>query len=119
MQATATQECNFGLYAHPNELDQRRIERALKDRQRYRYVTPSVVPIPGGYRIESPCCSRNVDQSGGIVDVALIYCDDVKGPWRLYCKDHVQDEWQYAGAYETLSSLMELLNADPGRVFWQ
>ena len=29
-------------FAHPNDLDRKRIERALKSRKRYRYVTPSV-----------------------------------------------------------------------------
>ena len=48
-------------FAHPNDLDRKRIERALKVRKRYRYVTPNVTTTVGGYRIESPCCSRNID----------------------------------------------------------
>lgn len=31
-----------GMPAHPNDLDRKRIERALKARKRYRYVSPSV-----------------------------------------------------------------------------
>ena len=59
-------------FAHPNDLDRKRIERALKSRKRYRYVTPSVTTTIGGYQIESPCCSRNIDRDGGVVDVALL-----------------------------------------------
>lgn len=41
---------------HPNDVDRKRIERAIKTRKRYRYVSPSVLAVSGGYRIESPCC---------------------------------------------------------------
>ena len=62
------------MSAHPNQLDCKRIERALGRRERYRYVTPQVIPDEEehGYRIESPCCSRNVEPSGGIIDIALL-----------------------------------------------
>jgi hypothetical protein len=61
-----------GMAAHPNELDRRRIERLLKRRKRYRYVSPTVEAVTSGYRVESPCCSRNIDREGGVVDVALL-----------------------------------------------
>ena len=60
------------ISAHPNDFDRKRIERALKARKRYRYVTPRVAAVTDGYRIESPCCSRNIDPDGGVVDVALL-----------------------------------------------
>ncbi|MGL1489203.1 hypothetical protein ACSTJH_00065, partial [Vibrio parahaemolyticus] len=50
--------------AHPNEFDCKRIERALRSRRRYRYVSPKVSCVSGGYLVESPCCSRNIDAEG-------------------------------------------------------
>ncbi len=102
---------------HPNELDRRRIERALKGRQRYLYVEPAVVPVAGGYRVESPCCSRNVDPDGGIVDVALIQFRE--GDWRLFRKDHTGGTWAFHSNYPRLGDLLELLNVDADRLFWQ
>jgi hypothetical protein len=31
-----------------------------------------VEPVAGGYRIVSPCCSRNIDQAVGLIDIARI-----------------------------------------------
>lgn len=102
---------------HPNELDRRRIERLLKSRQRYLYVEPKVVPVVGGYRVESPCCSRNVDPDGGVVDVALIQFSD--GNWRLFRKDHTGETWAFHSNFPRLGDLLELLNVDADRQFWQ
>lgn len=103
----------------PNFFDQRRIERALEERVRYRYVTPTVVPVPDGYRIESPCCSRNVDPAGGVVDVALLqYRADVPG-WRLFRKEHASGQWLPHSDFRRLTEALQLLNADPDRQFWQ
>ncbi len=60
---------------HPNEFDLKRITRMLEHRVRYRYVTPVVQPIEEGYLVVSPCCSRNIDDSGGIIDIARIKYD--------------------------------------------
>lgn len=73
-----------GGKAQPNDLDRRRVERALKTRRRYRYVQPCVHPVPGGYRIESACCSRNIDPEGGIVDIALLLFDEARGEWDMF-----------------------------------
>lgn len=73
-------------FAHPNDLDRKRIERSLQARKRYRYVTPQVVTTVGGYRIESPCCSRNIDKDGGVVDVALLLHDPDSARWELFRK---------------------------------
>lgn len=105
--------------AHPNELDRKRIERALKSRQRYRYVSPKVVAAAGGYLIESPCCSRNIDAEGGVVDVALLHYDAPSGVWQLFRKDHKTRAWELHSVHQRLASLTDALNADPARVFWQ
>lgn len=107
------------LSALPNELDRRRIERSLKSRRRYRYVTPRVAVVEGGYKIESPCCSRNIDRSGGVVDVALVLHDPNRLRWQLFRKDHSSSSWLLDGSHERLTDALERLNADPERVFWQ
>jgi hypothetical protein len=110
---------NAGTSAHPNDLNRRWIERALQSRKRYRYVSPSVRPADGGYRIESPCCSRNVDAEGGVVDIAFLeFCAET-GSWRLYHKDHARAAWTLEGAYPRLVEALDHLNADPARKFWQ
>ena len=106
-------------FAHPNDLDRKRIERALKARKRYRYVTPTVVTTAGGYRIESPCCSRNIDPDGGVVDVALLRHDPDHARWELFRKDHGKGVWQLDTTHERLPQALERLNADPERTFWQ
>lgn len=119
MEGTASQELMGTRFPHPNDLDRKRIERALKMRKRYRYVSPKVLGVTGGYRIESPCCSRNIDADGGLVDVALIEFQESPGAWRLYRKDHIQGTWELHDAYDRLSEILDLLNADPERKFWQ
>jgi len=104
---------------HPNEVDCKRIERALAKRHRYRYVSPEVCPSEHGYRIESPCCSRNIDKGGGVVDVALLEYAEASRTWRLHNKDHVQGTWQLYREFETLAQLLQQLNLDPERIFWQ
>ena len=110
---------SHGGPAHPNELDRRRIERAIQDRLRYRYVRPKVFAIEEGYRIESPCCSRNVDPNGGVIDVALILFDKGEAPWQLLRKDHGEGRWELHSRYRVLPELLGFLNADPERLFWQ
>jgi hypothetical protein len=105
--------------AHPNEFDRKRIERALRSRQRYRYVTPRVELVDGGYRIESPCCSRNIDREGGVIDVALMLHDVERLRWQLYRKDHAAGNWLLDGDHKRLLDALERLNADPERIFWQ
>jgi len=104
---------------HPNEFDQRRIERLLEQRVRYRYVSPAVQPIDGGYLVVSPCCSRNIDTSGGIIEIARIEYVHPERIWRLYHKDHQQAVWKLHSDAPTLQLLIVCLNEDPSRVFWQ
>lgn len=108
-----------GAGRHPNEVDLRRISRALGKRVRYRYVSPAVEAVAGGYRIVSPCCSRNIDPSGGIIDIARLEYDQAMGEWRLYRKDHGRSQWLLHARSLRLDQLMAQLNEDPSRVFWQ
>jgi len=104
---------------HPNDVDRKRIERALEARARYRYVSPEVRAEVDGYRIECPCCSRNIDQQGGVIDIArLEYACDARC-WRLYRKDHKRGIWTLFGEFGALAALLQVLNQDPDRVFWQ
>ena len=106
-------------FAHPNDLDRKRIERSLLNRKRYRYVRPQVVTTIGGYKIESPCCSRNVDKEGGLIDVALLLHDFEGARWELFRKNHATDLWQLDSTHVRLPAALERLNADPERTFWQ
>lgn len=101
------------------DLNLRRVLRALEARKRYRYVSPNVVPIINGYRIESPCCSRNVDAEGGVIDVALILYDAEETRWRLLRKDHANNVWIHDSAFHRLDVLLRRLSEDPERSFWQ
>ena len=104
---------------HPNELDLKRIERRISERQRYRYVSPEVFAVENGYEIRSPCCSRNIDKSGGTIDIARMEYMPETGQWRLYRKIHADGRWLFHAEYGTLASLLNELNLDPERRFWQ
>jgi len=103
---------------HPNEVDARRILQALKRRARYRYVAPEVEAQADGYRIVSPCCSRNVDAAGASIDIARLVCEGQPGGWRLYSRNHVEQAWELQGEGR-LHALLEILCADPHRIFWK
>ena len=105
--------------AHPNDLDLRRIERALAARQRYRYVRPTVTSVEDGYRVVSPCCSRNIDPEGGTIEIALLLYDGNMPVWQLFWRDHRQAVWRLHSVYLRLAELLDNLNADPDRKFWQ
>ena len=102
---------------HPNEFDLRRILRKISDRCRYRYVSPEVAAIANGYEIRSPCCSRNIDKSGGTIDIARL--EYAEGIWRLYSKEHERGRWQLYAEYDTLQRALDELNRDTDRRFWQ
>jgi hypothetical protein len=106
-----------GLY-QPNAFDRKLVERALRERIRYRYVSPETQIVDGGFRIESPCCSRRVEADGGVVDIALLLCSQ-PGAWNLYSKDHATAQWVLHGTYQWLSDLLEELKNDPQQKFWQ
>ncbi len=103
----------------PNEIDLKRIERALENRKRYRYVTPQVRPVENGYLITSPCCSRNIDPSGGEIDIARLEFLEESQHWRLFQKDHAEGQWVFYADYPALAPILSVLRDDPERRFWQ
>lgn len=103
----------------PNELDLRRIERMLQKRARYLYVVPRVEMTASGYLIQSPCCSRNIDAEGGMVDIALLEYDAGLGVWKLFRKDHTEGGWEFFMLERSLQVLMDCINRDTARLFWQ
>ncbi|MEK6750176.1 MAG: DUF3024 domain-containing protein [Pseudomonadota bacterium] len=105
--------------AHPNDVDRKRIERALANRKRYRYVEPLVLATPGGYRITSPCCSRNIDPSGGMIDIALMLYMSSQGVWSLYRMNHPERQWVLHSELARLNELLAQINEDQDRIFWR
>ena len=100
-----------------------RVQRALRQRLRYRYVRPRVLREAQGLRIESPCCSRNVDARGGVIDIALLEplpTPDAPGPqrWALYARDHRAGAWVLHLQSSDLNELLKQLCTDPQRVLW-
>ena len=100
---------------HPNEVDRKRIIRALAKRRRYRYVTPEVLLVEAGYHIVSPCCSRNIDPEGGVIDIARLEFRTARGVGSSTAR---QDAGS-STASSALAQILELLNEDPDRQFWQ
>jgi len=99
-----------------SRLEPHRIERALRQRSRYRYVRPQVLPEGGGWRIVSPCCSRRVDAAGGIIDIAWL--EPLGGHrWRLHAREHAAARWR-AVDDGPLPALLERLSSDPLHQFW-
>ncbi|WP_119154743.1 hypothetical protein [Caldimonas tepidiphila] len=98
-------------------LEQARIQRALRERVRYRYVQPQVLREGSGWRVRSPCCSRNVDPAGGPIDVAWLQRLP-QGGWRLHARDHARSEWRRHNEAAQLAELLDTLCLDPQRIFW-
>jgi hypothetical protein len=119
MRPTVTRINDGAGSAQPNEFDYKRIQRALEQRRRYRYVTPLLLKTANGYRIQSPCCSRTVDPDGGLIDIALLLFDEGKGNWRLLRKDHAVGVWELESEFSRLAELLDHLNEDGDRRFWQ
>ncbi len=119
MRPTVTGMTSGAASAQPNEFDYKRIQRALEQRRRYRYVKPMLLKTANGYRIQSPCCSRNIDPDGGVIDIALLLFDERKGNWRLLRKDHAIGVWELDSEFQRLAELLAHLNEDADRRFWQ
>ena len=94
-----------------------RLAQALRERVRYRYVQPLVLREENSFRIQSPCCSRNVDPSGGLIDIALLV-PHMDGTWCLCARDHVNSTWVARFQNEPLDVLLDLLCVDNEREFW-
>ena len=100
-----------------SDLMQHRLQRALRERVRYRYVAPNVLVENGCYRVQSPCCSRRVDPSGGLIDIALLVPHEGKR-WCLCSRDHVHQTWVARFENESLGTVLDLLCVDTERQFW-
>ena len=96
---------------------QHRLERALRERVRYRYVKPNVLREGENFRIQSPCCSRNVDPSGGMIDIALLV-PHAEQRWCLLARDHVSNSWIARFENKPLDELLDALCVDDERQFW-
>ena len=99
-----------------HEFVRRRIQRAIRSRERYRYVVPEVQVSDGVWTISSPCCSRNIDAQGGMIDIARVERAD--GAWLLYWRDHKQGLWQLYEPFPTLDELLQVVCIDSQRLFW-
>lgn len=99
------------------DLTLHRMQRALRERVRYRYVQPVVSREGDCFRIQSPCCSRNVDPGGGVIDIALLIPN---GPnhWTLCARDHANQAWVARLRGQPLDVLLEALCVDDARQFW-
>ncbi|MDP9902776.1 DUF3024 domain-containing protein [Variovorax ginsengisoli] len=110
------------------DLMQCRLERALRERTRYRYVRPRVLREGDAFRIESPCCSRNVDPEGGVINIALLAPGAPRlsrsqpgrtvQSWRLFARDHVTGTWVAQDESDEVGELMDVLCVDAQRIFW-
>ena len=94
-----------------------RVQRALRERVRYRYVRPQVLLEGQAYRIQSPCCSRKVDPQGGMIDIALLVPHG-SNQWCLCSRDHARHEWVPRLRNAPLDALLQALCSDPERQFW-
>jgi hypothetical protein len=99
-----------------SELLRRRVLRALERRERYRYVRPEVQASGEGWVVTSPCCSRNIDPDGGVIDIALLQRS--AGGWILSRRDHAGARWVRHSKGARLDTLLDVLCEDPQRVFW-
>jgi hypothetical protein len=94
-----------------------RLQRSLRSRVRYRYVRPMVLQEGQAFRIQSPNCSRNVDASGGVIDIALLVPHG-GNRWCLCSRDHVADRWVPRLHNAALDDALDALCIDQGRQFW-
>ena len=103
-----------------------RLQRALRERVRYRYVEPLVLREGQSFRVQSPCCSRNVDPSGGLIDIALLTPGapgagdetGAAGGWSLSARDHLKSVWLTRLQGEPLDTVLDALCVDSERQFW-
>ncbi len=102
--------------ARVHDLTARRIERALARRQRYRYVQPVVRARERGWVIASPCCSRNIDPSGGEIPIAWL--EPLSDGWALHACHHAESSWVLHSQAPLLADLLDIVCRDESRLFW-
>lgn len=100
------------------DLDRRRIQQALEQRARYKYVAPRIEREGDGWKIVSPNCSRTVDPSGGEIDIAW-FEPGSDGGWRLHARNHPQQCWDLKAAGLTLPQALAIVCEDAAREYWQ
>lgn len=100
------------------DLAQLRIRQALAERRRYKYVQPRVVPEGRGWKIVSPNCSRNIDPSGGEIDIAWLVPAN-EGVWLLHARDHAQACWVLKASGLSLAAALATVCEDRHREYWQ
>ena len=103
--------------AQVHDFLQHRLARALRERVRYRYVQPNVLREGDSFRIQSPCCSRNVDPTGGLIDIALLV-PGAPQRWCLFARDHASRRWVPRFQNKPWTELLDLLCLDSERQFW-
>ncbi len=103
------------------DLVRARIERALPQRQRYKYVQPRVVAARSGWQVLSPNCSRNVRADGGEILIAWLQpaAGGQAGLWHLHARDHGAERWRRKLSAAPLAQALALLCDDTQRQFWQ
>jgi hypothetical protein len=69
------------------------------------------------FRIQSPNCSRKVDPSGGVIDIALLVPHAGKR-WCLCSRDHAAGEWVPRLQGAALNEALDALCIDHDRQFW-
>ena len=94
-----------------------RIERALSNRQRYRYVRPRVEREGLGWKVVSPNCSRNIDAQGGEIPIAW-FQPGQGNRWRLHAYDHAAGAWVLQADDLALAQALALVCADDARLYW-
>ncbi len=107
-------------------LDAARVERALAQRTRYRYVQPRVARQGAGWRVFSPNCSRSVDPAGGEIPIAWLEPMAVgaeggapaRQRWRLHAHNHGLGQWVTIAEGLTLEDALARLCQDPLGLFW-
>lgn len=94
-----------------------RIERALPQRHRYRYVQPRVEAEGAGWKVVSPNCSRSIDPEGGEIDIVW-FEPQPGGLWRLHARDHATACWRPTAEGLSLDQAIERVLADPVGAYW-
>ena len=100
------------------DLDRRRIEHALGQRARYKYVAPRIEREGAGWKIVSPNCSRSVDPAGGDIDIAW-FEPAPAGGWQLHARDHPAHCWILKAQGLTLPQALAIVCEDAAREYWQ
>lgn len=106
------------MVANVLEMVPRRIEQALAQRDRYKYVKPRVLREGMGWCIVSPNCSRRVDPDGGEIAIAWL-APAGPGHWNVYARDDDHETWERRAVDLSLDEAMSLVCADPHREFWR